>query len=49
MSLAAWFIVIPTACYAGAACVYAWNRDWPLAVVYTGYAFANCGLMALSK
>ena len=49
MSAAVWFVVVPTVCYAGAACVYAWNRDWPLAVVYSGYMWANLGLIVISK
>lgn len=40
-------ILIPTGCYTLAAAVYAWQKNWPLAVVYAGYAFANTGLLAL--
>ncbi len=49
MTLGAWFVVIPTICYAGAAIVNVWNRDWPLVAVYSGYAFANCGLIVMAK
>jgi hypothetical protein len=40
-------ILIPTLCYGIASLTYAWQRNWPLAVVYAGYAFANTGLLAL--
>jgi hypothetical protein len=40
-------IIIPTLCYGAAAVSYGIQKNWPLAVVYTGYAFANCGLLAL--
>ena len=47
MSWSFWLIAIPTACYAAAAVVYGVKGNWPLAVVYVGYAFANTGLLAL--
>lgn len=37
-------IVIPGLCYAAAASMYAWQRHWPLVVVYSGYCWANAGL-----
>lgn len=40
-------IIIPTLCYGAAAITYGWQKNWPLAIVYCGYAFANCGLLAL--
>jgi hypothetical protein len=42
-------ILIPTACYALACAAYAYQGNWPLAIVYSGYAFANCGLLMLDK
>jgi hypothetical protein len=42
-----WLILIPTLCYSGAAVVYGSQRNWPLVVVYSGYAWANLGLLAL--
>lgn len=40
-------ITIPTICYALAAMAYGFQKNWPMVVVYSGYCFANCGLMAL--
>lgn len=42
-------ILVPTACYALAAGVYAFQRNWPMVIVYSGYAWANCGLLALDR
>lgn len=42
-------ILIPTACYALAAMIYAAQKNWPLVIVYTGYAWANCGLLWLDR
>lgn len=42
-----WLIAIPTGCYLAAACVYGSKGNWPLAVVYSGYCWANLGLLAL--
>lgn len=40
-------ILIPTGCYALAAFIYAWQKNWPLVIVYSGYAWANTGLLWL--
>jgi hypothetical protein len=45
----AWLLIVPTACYTGAAGVYAFNRNWPMVIVYSGYAWANCGLLWLDR
>lgn len=42
-------ILVPTACYACAACLYAWQANWPLAIVYSGYFWANLGLLWLDQ
>lgn len=42
-----YLLLIPTACYTLAACVYGWQQNWPLVIVYSGYAFANTGLLWL--
>lgn len=42
-------IVIPGLCYALAAGVYGWQKNWPMAIVYSGYAFSNCGLYWLDR
>ena len=44
-----WLILIPTLCYSAAALLYGWQKNWPLVIVYSGYAFANCGLLMLDK
>lgn len=40
-------IVIPTGCYTLAAIFYGRQGNWPLAITYSGYAFANIGLLML--
>lgn len=42
-------ILVPTGCYALAALIYAWQKNWPLAITYSGYAWANCGLLWLDR
>jgi hypothetical protein len=42
-----WLICVPTLCYLAAAVVYGMKGNWPLAVTYAGYSFANTGLLAL--
>jgi hypothetical protein len=49
MSVTAALIVVPTACYAAAALMYGWHRNWPLAIVYSGYTWANAGLFWLDR
>lgn len=47
MSWSFYLLLLPTLCYAAAAVVYAKSGNMPLCAVYVGYAFANCGLLAL--
>jgi hypothetical protein len=42
-----YLLLVPTLSYAAAAVVYGMQGNWPLAVVYAGYCFANTGLLAL--
>jgi len=42
-------IVIPTLCYVGAALTYGWQKNWPLAITYSGYAWANLGLLWMDR
>jgi hypothetical protein len=42
-------IIIPGLCYALAAGVYAYQRNWPLVIVYYHYAGANVGLYLLDR
>lgn len=45
MSWTFWLLLIPTLCYAGAMAVYLYKKDMPMAVIYSGYAWANLGLL----
>lgn len=49
MSWSFWLLLVPTLCYALASVSYGLQRSWPMAVVYFGYALANCGLLALDR
>lgn len=49
MSWTTALILAPTACYTAAAIVYALQSNWPLVIVYSGYAWANCGLIWLDR
>lgn len=40
-------ILIPTGCYAIASATYFWKGDIPLGITYSGYAWANVGLLWL--
>jgi hypothetical protein len=42
-------ILVPTACYGLAAGLYAMQKNWPMVIVYSGYAWANMGLLWLDK
>jgi hypothetical protein len=47
MSLSFAFILVPTICYAGACAYYLFTGNHPLAIVYSGYSWANVGLLWL--
>ncbi len=49
MSLTAALIIIPGVCYLLAALIYAYQQSWPMAIVYSGYAWANAGLWWLDR
>lgn len=49
MTPTAALIVIPGICYALAAGLYAVQSNWPLVIVYSGYAFSNCGLLWIDR
>jgi hypothetical protein len=40
-------ILVPTLCYAGAMVMYLLKGDYALALVYSGYSWANLGLLWL--
>jgi hypothetical protein len=42
-------IGVPTACYGIAALMYAMQKNWPMVIVYSGYAWANVGLLWLDR
>jgi hypothetical protein len=42
-------ILVPTACYGLAALMYAMQKNWPMVIVYSGYAWANVGLLWLDR
>jgi hypothetical protein len=42
-------IVIPGLCYLAAAAMYGAQKNWPLVIVYSGYAWANAGLWLLDR
>lgn len=47
MSIAFWFVLVPTLCYFAAMSVYIYRGDAAMAIVYSGYAWANVGLLWL--
>lgn len=47
MSWAFLLIAIPTACYLGAAVAYGIRGEWPNAIIFSGYFWANCGFLAI--
>ena len=49
MTLTGALIVIPGVCYALASLIYAYQQQWPTAIIYSGYAWANVGLWWLDK
>lgn len=49
MSWSFWLILAPTVCYLAAAVSYGLQSNWPLAIVYAGYSWANVGLLWLDR
>ena len=45
--MTAWLIALPMACYLLASVSYGIQGNWPLSIVYFGYALANVGLLAV--
>jgi hypothetical protein len=45
VTLAFWFVLVPTLCYAGAAVYYLYIQNMPMVIIYSGYAWANVGLL----
>jgi hypothetical protein len=44
-----WLVLIPALCYALASVAYGLQRNWPLAIMYSGYAWAACGALWLDR
>jgi hypothetical protein len=42
-------IIIPGVCYAIASVMYGKQGNWGLAIVYSGYAWANWGLFIVDR
>lgn len=40
-------VIIPGICYLAASALYGFKGNGPLAIMYFGYAFANCGALWL--
>lgn len=47
MRFSFWLILIPAFSYALATAAYAYQRNWPLAIMYSGYAWAAVGALWL--
>lgn len=44
-----YLLLIPTLAYVLAAMAYSFQGNWPLTIVYSGYAWANLGLIWLDR
>lgn len=42
-------IAVPLVCYLCAAVAYGIQKNWPMTIVYSGYAWAQGGLWLLDK
>lgn len=49
MTWTAALVIVPGVCYALAALIYSYQGNWPMAIVFSGYSFSNCGLWWLDK
>lgn len=47
--MSAWLIALTGVIYLGVAVEQGIKSNWPMTVVYVGYALANVGLYALAK
>jgi len=47
--MSAWLIAIVGLIYAGIAAENLWRGNWPMAVVFAGYAASNIGLYVLAR
>ena len=44
-----YLVLIPAICYFLAGMVYGFQKNWPLAIMYSGYAWAACGALWLDR
>lgn len=49
MSLSFYLLLIPAIAYLLATMAYASQKNWPLAIMYSGYAWAACGALWLDR
>jgi hypothetical protein len=49
MSWTFYLLLIPTIAYLLAAMAYGFKGNWPMVIVYAGYAAANVGLLWLDR
>lgn len=47
--MSAWLIALSGCIYGGVAIDMALRGNWPMVVVYSGYAFSNIGLYYLAR
>ena len=49
MGLSFYLILIPAISYTLASGAYAWQGNWPLTIMYSGYAWAAVGALWLDR
>lgn len=49
MNWSFWMVLIPAICYGVAAMSYVSQKNWPLAIMYSGYAWAAIGALWLDR
>lgn len=49
VSLSFWLVLVPAVSYALATLAYAYQRNWPLVIMYSGYSWAACGALWLDR
>jgi hypothetical protein len=49
VSLSFWLVLVPAVSYTLASGAYVYQRNWPLAIMYSGYAWAAVGALWLDR
>jgi hypothetical protein len=44
-----WPLLICTLCYVATAAGFAYEKNWPMAVIFAGYSGANLGFLWLAR